>query len=92
MFYGDKNEKSYIAKNLEINKIKELLSILDKYKYFSKPNKIIRHGLDGSRWILEVQIGKLYKEIDVWTPNKGVIYDIGKLLIKYSGAIINELY
>jgi len=92
LLYGDKNEKSYIAKNLENCKIKELLSILDKYKYFSKPNKINRWGLDGSRWTLEVQIGKLYKEIDVWTPNKGVIYDIGNLLINYSGAIINELY
>jgi len=92
MAYCEENEKFYIAKSLENFKIKELLSILDKYKYFTKPNKITRHGLDGSRWKLEVQIGKSYKEINVWTPNKGVIYDIGNLLIKYSGAIINELY
>jgi ribosomal protein S27E len=92
MYSCEENERRYIAKRLEIYKLNILLSILNKYKYFSKPNKINRHGFDGSTWTLEVQIGNLYKEIDVWSPNKGVIYDIGKLLIEYSGVIINELY
>jgi DNA-directed RNA polymerase subunit RPC12/RpoP len=92
MYYCGENEKSYISKNLENSKIKELLSVLDKYKYFTKPNKSNRMGFDGSTWTLEVQIGKSYKEIDVWSPNKGGVYDIGNLLINYSGAIINELY
>jgi len=89
---SEENENRYIASNIEKYKIQRLLEILDKYKYFSKPNKIKRFGFDGSRWTLEVQIKNKYKEIDVWTPKNGVIYDVGKKLIEYSGAIINNLY
>jgi hypothetical protein len=92
MYFPDKNEESFKKIILENNKIKILLSILDKYKYFTKPNEIKRMGLDGSTWTLEVQHGKLYKEIHVWSPVKGVIYDLGNLLIEYSGVKINEMY
>ena len=92
MYFCEKNEKTYIAQTIENSKIKELISILDSYNYFKKPNKLDRLGYDGATWTLEVQIDNLYKEISVWSPDEGVIYEIGKLLIKYSGAIINELY
>ena len=92
MYSCEKNEKRFISKKLDYIKIKRLIEILDKYKYFSKPNNIKRFGLDGSRWTLEIQIEERYKEIDIWTPEKGVIYDIGNLLIEYSEVNIKNLY
>jgi hypothetical protein len=92
MHTSSDDEDDYKEMKLENKKIKHLLNILDKYKYFTKPNQIKRFGLDGSTWILEVQYGKLFKEISVWSPDKGVIYDIGKLLLEYSKPKINEMY
>jgi DNA-directed RNA polymerase subunit RPC12/RpoP len=86
------DEDDYKEIKLENKKIKYLLSVLEKYKYFTKPNQIERYGLDGSTWTLEVQYGKLFKEISVWSPDKGVIYDIGRLLLEYSKPKINEIY
>jgi DNA-directed RNA polymerase subunit RPC12/RpoP len=88
----DENEVSFKKIDIEYNKIGTLLSILNKYKYFTKPNKIKRMGLDGSRWTLEVQYNNQYKEINIWTPKDGVIYEIGIKLIEYSGVVIKELY
>jgi len=73
-------------------RIKTLLSILEKYNFFVESNEIDRMGLDGSIWQLEVQHNEQFKEINVWSPKYGVIYDIGKLLIEYSEVEIEELY
>jgi len=74
---------------LEKEKIDKLLQILDKYKFFSYPNESAGSGFDGSTWELEVSYEDLYKEISIWSPEKGVIYDIGHLLLAYSNPKID---
>ena len=84
---------TYKEMRLEKEKINRLLQVLDKYKFFSEPNESDRMGFDGSTWNLEVSYGELYKEISVWSPDTGVIYDIGHLLLEYSNPKINgEIY
>jgi hypothetical protein len=73
--------------NDQINKLLESINII-----FDQPTKIEEYGLDGSQWIIEININGRYKVVDRWSPKSGVVYNIGKYLIELSGEKICELY
>ena len=87
----EENVKHYV-KLIKIEHIEKLLSILEKYKYFEESNYIERHGLDGASWKVQIKIMEKYKELDIWSPDDGVVYDIGKYLISLSDIDLGQIY
>jgi hypothetical protein len=63
------------------------LSHYGKYhiQIFTEPNEIKNYDLDGSTWYLEIQYNGDYKELNVWQPEYGVVYEIGQKLMQFSG-------
>jgi hypothetical protein len=83
---------SHFAKPLRNDQLNKLIEIVNRYNIFNQPTTINNDGLDGSQWIIEVNIDGNYKVIDRWTPRRGVVYDIGKYLIELSEEKIDTLY
>jgi hypothetical protein len=51
-----------------------------------------RSGMDGAQWILEVRDGPRYHYLDRWCPEDGVAYDLGRLLMTFSGCDFGPVY
>jgi hypothetical protein len=85
------NHFEKILRNDQINK---LVRMVNKYNFFNQPTIINNgdFGLDGSQWIIEINIDGNYNVIDRWTPKSGIAYYIGKYMIELSGVEIDNLY
>ncbi len=91
--YFSKEHDKYVEKTLTKEMLDNLLQTLNKYKFFTEPNTSDIDGIDGSTWTLEISIGKQYRELSVWSPENGVAYDIGHLLLEYVNPNIRgEIY
>jgi len=82
----------WIDKNIEYEKIENVLKILARYDYFNKKLYKEKIGLDGYTVTLEVKYEKNYKELAMWCPTDGILKEIGNLLVEYAGMNIKELY
>lgn len=82
----------HFEKAINNNQINKLIKIINKNDFFNQPSIINNAGLDGSRWIIEINIDGNYKVIDRWTPRRGINREIGNYLIRLSGEKINNLY
>jgi hypothetical protein len=51
-----------------------------------------RVGLDGAEWILEARIGQNYHFVNRWSPDDGLVHDIGMQFIQMSGGKFGEIY
>ena len=49
-------------------------------------------GADGSQWIVEVLDGSRYHYTDEWSPESGLVRDIGMQLIKLSHREFSKIY
>jgi len=88
----EKDDVKHYKKQIGEKHIKELLLMMDKYKYFDESNYIERLGLDGSFWTTEIKINNKYKKLTIWSPNDGIVYLIGKYLIDLSEIDLGKIY
>jgi hypothetical protein len=86
--YGD----LWIEKNIEYEKVKQIILILEKYNYFDVSSYKKTFGLDGYTFALEIKYKKEYKELAIWGIEKGVLYDVGMTLIQFAGKTFKDLY
>jgi hypothetical protein len=49
-------------------------------------------GFDGAQWILESKVGDDYHFVDRWSPEDGLVHDIGLQFLAMSGANFGEVY
>jgi hypothetical protein len=84
----------WIEKSIEYNEVGQIIELLDKYNYFNKTFFIDkkRIKIDGNTFGLEVKLGNKYKELGIWGIKSGILYDVGMLLISFSGKTFKELY
>jgi DNA-directed RNA polymerase subunit RPC12/RpoP len=84
----------WIEKIVEHEKVEQIIDLLRNYDYFNKKffkdDKGIK--LDGYTFGLEVKYGKKYKELAIWGIRRGILYDVGMLLIKFADKTFKELY
>jgi len=78
--------------NLNAKAIENINQIMKKNNYWKMSFKDNNLGFDGSEWIIEMFKDNKYHAITRWTPEKGAVYDLGKLLINLSEQKIDELY
>ena len=88
------SDNIWVEKNIEYEKIKLIIEIINKYDYFNKKfyKKDNNIKLDGYTFGLEVKLGNKYKELGIWGIERGILYDVGMLLINFSGKTFKELY
>jgi hypothetical protein len=54
---------------------------LDKLNFWKMPNPVNdQRGTDGSQWIIEGVKGGLYHVLDRWSPEKGIVRELGLIL------------
>jgi hypothetical protein len=82
----------WIEKTIAWQEVEQIIEILNNYEFFNKSFFKDYLGLDGWTFGLEVKIGKKYKELAIWGIYKGILYDVGMLLIKFAGKTFKELY
>jgi len=82
----------WVEKIIEWQEIKKTIDLLDSYNFFEKSFYKKTLGFDGYTFCLEVKIGKKYKELSIWGVEKGILYDIGMMLLKFAGKSFKELY
>jgi hypothetical protein len=82
----------WVEKTIKWQEVEQIIEILDNYDFFNKSLFEDNEGLDGWTFGLEVKIGKKYKELAIWGIERGILYDVGMLLIKFAGKTFKELY
>jgi len=82
----------WVEINIEYEKIEQVINLLDKYDYFKNSFYKENIGLDGYTFALEVKYKDKYKELAIWGIRRGILYDVGMLLIKFAGKTFKELY
>jgi hypothetical protein len=53
---------------------------------------LIAVQVDGARWIIEVLDGSAYRVVDRWSPESGIIHDLGTRFIALSGRQFGDVY
>ncbi|WP_263379487.1 hypothetical protein [Granulicella paludicola] len=66
--------------NLSKDDVDTVLDNIQRTKFWSLPTSEKSYGDDGAQWVIEAADGGRYHIVDRWTPTKGPIYDLGKML------------
>jgi len=82
----------WVEKTIEWQEIKQIIELLNNYDFFKKSFYKETFGLDGYTFCLEVKIGNKYKELGIWGIERGILYDVGMLLLNFAGINFKELY
>jgi hypothetical protein len=53
---------------------------------------LIRVQVDGAQWIIEVLDGNAYHVVDRWSPESGIIHDLGMRFMALSGRKFGSVY
>jgi hypothetical protein len=87
-------EENYIHYEKQINKghLDNMLNILQKYKDYENIVLTERHGFDGADWTMEIKINGKYKKFVTWSPDNGIVYELGNYLIKLSKINLGPIY
>jgi len=84
--------RELIEKNIEYEKIEQVIQLLNKYNYFDKKFYKKTFGLDGYTFGIEVKYEDKYKELAIWGIRSGILYDVGMLFLKFAGKTFKEYY
>jgi DNA-directed RNA polymerase subunit RPC12/RpoP len=84
----------WIEKNIENEKIEQVINLLKDYDYFDRKFFKDDNGIkiDGYTFGMEIKYGQKYKELAIWGIRGGILYDVGMLLIQFAGKTFKELY
>lgn len=84
----------WVEKVINKESINEINYLLNKYNFFNKSFFIENDsiGLDGYTFGVEAKIDNNYKELAIWGIERGILYDVGMLLIQFAGKTFRELY
>ena len=81
-----------IEKSINFDEIQQVIDILKKYNYFEKKFYKKTFGFDGWTFGMEVKIDDKYKELAIWGVERGILYDIGMLLLKFGEKSFKDYY
>ena len=84
----------WIEKTIETEELEQILGLLHKYNFFKRRFFLDKYGLklDGYTFGLEVKLDSEYRELCIWGIRKGILYDVGMLLLKISGKEFKDFY
>ena len=84
--------KSY-EREIDKRRVNEFLELIHKYTFWDDmPATEVNGGLDGAQWIIEGLSGGRYHLEDRWSPEEGGVWEMGILLLKFSGLRVSEVY
>ena len=69
-----------------------LKQLVDSGRFWEMPERYDQSGLDGFEWRIEGQNRKGYHSSQCWSPSRGPFYELGMLLVEFSGLEIPHDY
>jgi hypothetical protein len=62
-----------------------LKNLMEQADFWAMPETHHRMGLDGFNWTIEGRDRDRYHSSECWAPDDGAFYDLGNLLVEFSG-------
>ena len=69
-----------------------LKKLVERGRFWEMPERHPQSGLDGFRWTIEGRNHNGYHSSECWSPYQGAFYQLGMLLVKFSGLEIPHDY
>jgi hypothetical protein len=91
MINVNKNENiKYLKKEISNYEISKIIDMINEYDIYNniESEKFVDIGWGGAYWIIEVNINGKYILLNRWSPESGVVYDIGNHMLNLSGKNI----
>jgi hypothetical protein len=101
--YGPGHLTTNLTRKLKADEALKILSLVapetDYWKLKSReeldptsPDGLMTIQVDGARWIVEVLDGNSYHVVDQWSPEEGIIYEVGTRFMALSGRKFDPVY
>lgn len=74
-----------VERPLTADEVRRFRAAIDRSRFWTAATEPVEDGLDGALWLVEARDGGRYRYREQWTPDHGIVRDVGLAFIASTG-------